>query len=1313
MTRKNVLWTLVIVITFLFTFSIPTALSSALIAETQSPDENQQTNSDQVKQAVLEAIGMNASYSKAMMVTNMQVSDIKISNDQQWATAWVVYYDTQIEAVIPSEPVLTLVQHKVDGWQAILASDPSWQKDLDEIPEDLLTQNEKDMWLTMYQGSLESYPTQSGYLLPWHGGQVASLSRSVGHDADFTTAHYAYDFYMPGTTTCTSGGINSAGTSGLNFNINAARAGTVWGWKDSVANCDHSDVNFIVLQNVDNPAIFQLYMHLAQDSIPAALKTVGMPVGRGQFIGVADNTGASSGSHLHFQIELQPNWPAGNPYWRTALDMTFDDVGINGGRPRVSPLDPPYCRSDDICDVFQQSYLSGNYYMGDSIPPTGGITGVSSDEVVRIDSITLHGWGSDGQTGLDYGQLIAFFNGHWNNLGPQFDPDITYTWNLCDPALPVANGPVSLAVRLYDIAGNPASLEGLRHFTKDYSCPVPPPSCIPGPNQVTLFEDPYYQGGCVVFNQGDYPTGSSLNPLGNNDAESIMVGDNVVATLYSGENYASHSQAIKENTGFLQYMWIFGNTVSSMRVSAKDSPPLAPILVNPTQSSIFRLGDMIPFSWTNGGGATEYQIEIYSGADLIRSVSWQANPVIYVDSLGQGSYTWRVQGRNNAGAGPWSQSLAFTIASPLVITTPVSVPYTDTMETSQFEWINTGQWAYKSNASLARSGSHSWWYQNSLGNYDNGQSNYGFLTSPRIAITNPGYYLRFYYRNETETQGTTWDQRWVQISVNDGPFNNVLELYDDPKMGETSSWLMSKAIDLSPYNGQIIRIRFQFSTMDADANQFSGWGIDDLSITTTPPATCSDVRQDETPAQAFLLTYDTVITAPGDICPNGDYDYYTFYGNGGDRIVADVDAMINGSPLDSYLYLIDTDGQKVLAENDDEVYGQRRDPLISYTLPTTGRYYLKVRAWKHPLAGGDNYFYTIRLYEDHSDPIASITWPASNSYLPDTNMTITAGVSDVNNGVNRVEFYWHSTDWLSGVWDYLGTDWDGSNGWSMPFSPAGEPEGNKAAFYIHVYDMAGNWTGAAVWNLGIDKTAPITQMQPLPATQPSNAFHVDWTGSDNLSGIDYIELQEKVNTGTWTTYPPIDGINTRHWIVGLPGNVYAYRMRGVDHSGNSETYPSSAETSTSIPNADVLCFAPDSYDASGNDNSPANASMIYANGASQIHNYCNPLTTDHQNDEDWMKLNVVHDVVYRIESFVNSPPSASIVSIFAEDGTTLIAEINPINFGNNTSVVWTSDRDGLVYIRIRHMDGRVIGNDVGSIISVRTGYSLLMPIINR
>jgi Peptidase family M23/Bacterial pre-peptidase C-terminal domain len=1313
MKQRHMLLISVTVFICLFLFSLPTVSSTALSAEPVSTNQPDQAIQNQVEMAILEKIASNDHYIQKGLVPSIQVTSIKTSNDLQQATAWVTYYDFQVEAVLPIEPGLALAQN-IDGkWQVYLPSDPAWQNEISLVPDELLTQSEKEMWLAMNQGTQEAVPTQSGYFLPWHGGLTGYLSRSVGHDADYSTSHYAFDFYFTGNTICTSGSGINAGVNGQNFSIYASKAGTVWGWKDSVANCDHSDVNFIVIRNSDDPTIFQLYMHLSQDSIPPALKTVGAPVARGQFIALADNTGNSTGSHLHFQIEHQPYWPTDNPYWNTSLSMTFDDVDINGGRPRVSPLDPPYCRVDDVCDVFRSNYVSNNYYQGDSTPPTGDISGVSNGAVVSAPFLSLSGWGSDSQSGLAYGQLIASFDGSWHNLGDQFNPTFNYTWDLCNPQLSVTNGPVSVALLLYDVAGNPAPRVGLRTFTKNYDCPIPPPSCLPGSDQITLFEDPGYKGGCVKFNVGDYSTHTTLNPLGDNDAESILIGSNAIATLFSEDNFSGHSQAFLSNTGFMKYQWVSANSLSSLRVSTRSTLPQASILVSPVNSSVFRQGDAIPISWRNGGAATEYQVEIYLNGSIYRSLTWQSAPVAFVDSLQSGNYTWRVQSRNASGTSGWSASSAFSIESPIVIPTAETVPYSDTMETTQSKWISStnGYWTYQNNSSKAHSGTHSWWYQNSLGTYDDNSPNSGTLTSPPISITSVGYYLRFYYRNQTETQGKTWDQRWVQISVDGGPFLNLEQIYDDPQMPETSSWMRNKAINLSAYSGHTIRVRFQFAAFDAADNNYPGWGIDDFSITATPPLSCSESRSDDTSNQAYLLTYDPTINVPGSICPNGDYDYYKFYGTAGDQVVADVDAMINGSLLDAYLFLIDTDGTTVLAENDDEVYSQRRDPLLSYRLTANGFYYLKLKAWKHPLVGGNDYFYTIRLYEDHVKPVASLTWPPSNSYLPDAIMTLAAQANDVANGVNRVEFYWHPTDWLVGVWEKLGTDWDSADGWSLEFNPAGEPEGNTAAFFIQVFDKAGNWTGMGAWNLGIDKTAPTTAMLPLAASQPSNAFLLEWTGSDNLSGIDHFNIQQSVNNGGWTTLPAINGNLFKNWVIGNPSTGYAYRMQGVDRSGNTENYPASAETSTTIPAPGILCFAPDTYDTSGNDNSPANASVIYLDGPGQFHNFCNPLVPGFQNDEDWIRLNPILGHRYFIINTPSSLPSATMISLFAQDGSTLLAQSFPQAFGSNSILGWTADRAEPVYIRLTHMNGQVIGKDVGGTLSVKTGYFTYFPLV--
>ena len=125
-------------------------------------------------------------------------------------------------------------------------------------------------------------------------------------------------------------------------------------------------------------------------------------------------------------------------------------------------------------------------------------------------------------------------------------------------------------------------------------------------------------------------------------------------------------------------------------------------------------------------------------------------------------------------------------------------------------------------------------------------------------------------------------------------------------------------------------------------------------------SSCSDPHEaNDTPGQATSISYGSTLSDP-DICPAGDVDYYSFYANAGDRIVADIDAQAIGSSLDSYLVLYDTDGVTELTHNDDD---DGLDSRIGYELPASGTYYLAVRERNHPNEGGTDYSYTISLLE--------------------------------------------------------------------------------------------------------------------------------------------------------------------------------------------------------------------------------------------------------------------------------------------------------------------------------------------------------------
>ncbi|MCK5290531.1 MAG: hypothetical protein KAR39_00755 [Thermoplasmata archaeon] len=169
----------------------------------------------------------------------------------------------------------------------------------------------------------------------------------------------------------------------------------------------------------------------------------------------------------------------------------------------------------------------------------------------------------------------------------------------------------------------------------------------------------------------------------------------------------------------------------------------------------------------------------------------------------------------------------------LVTQIPHAMPYSDDMESGINGWIYDGFWHQVFNESMgppwniSYSPTHSWWYgQDAVGHYDNGVRNLGYLTSPPVDLTiAPTAELEFAYYYETESTGGSFDQRWIEIREGNGPWMGLEQLSGDP-MG---TWLL-KTIDLSPYLGNIIQIRFFFDTINDINNAMQGWYIDDVSV---------------------------------------------------------------------------------------------------------------------------------------------------------------------------------------------------------------------------------------------------------------------------------------------------------------------------------------------------------------------------------------------------------------------------------------------------------------------------------------------------
>jgi hypothetical protein len=343
---------------------------------------------------------------------------------------------------------------------------------------------------------------------------------------------------------------------------------------------------------------------------------------------------------------------------------------------------------------------------------------------------------------------------------------------------------------------------------------------------------------------------------------------------------------------------------------------------------------------------------------------------------------------------------------------------------------------------------------------------------------------------------------------------------------------------------------------------------------------------------------------------------------------------------------------------------------------------------------------TVRVVVDGTPPTIAIQSPTAGAYLNSNTVTVRATPQDAS-GIDQVQFFVGYNSGSGWAWQNLGWDLDGSDGWSRVWNAAGVADQAGVAFYAYAWDRAGNGAGTAVWDVTLDRTPPTTAIRPLVATQDSTAFIVWWEGSDNVSGVDHYDLQKRQDGGAWEDWH--QGVGSQYvgaWFIGEMGHRYGFRMRGVDRAGNVEAYPGSAEAETYIN----YC----SGDAYESDNGPAQARQI-AVGQSQAHNFCGV------DDQDWVKFWAWAGKRYVVQTGNLGWTGDTVLTLYDADGTTVLAENDDIAYPDNLAsrVEWIAERDGWLYARVRHYNGRIAGNAVTYTLWLEEGYRAYLPLVLR
>ena len=342
--------------------------------------------------------------------------------------------------------------------------------------------------------------------------------------------------------------------------------------------------------------------------------------------------------------------------WGTSVDIVFDEVEINGGRPRT-------CTEAANFPEYGAQCQSGNWFTsenGDRDRPTGVITQPLPNETITTPKVTVRGSGSD-DTGISYIQVMATSNGDWKPVGPLLtQTPFTTQIDLCEAGIP--NGPFFLSLQLMDTAGKLSDgVPGLVQLEKKFSCPDDPPICIPNENQIALYSEPNYHGTCVLFEIGEYARLANFQEINTNNTDSIQVGANVMAALYTDNNWGGKKETFIDLDPDLSDNKIGSNQASSLAVTLRPNIPAPPTLDSPESPDGEPLeeNDSITLTWAAEGKDITYRTELSGPNDWNKSLDWQTERKWEVGKLAPGEFLWTVWARNISGE---SQStLTFTV----------------------------------------------------------------------------------------------------------------------------------------------------------------------------------------------------------------------------------------------------------------------------------------------------------------------------------------------------------------------------------------------------------------------------------------------------------------------------------------------------------------------------------------------------------------------------------------------------------------------------------------------------------------------------
>jgi hypothetical protein len=340
-------------------------------------------------------------------------------------------------------------------------------------------------------------------------------------------------------------------------------------------------------------------------------------------------------------------------------------------------------------------------------------------------------------------------------------------------------------------------------------------------------------------------------------------------------------------------------------------------------------------------------------------------------------------------------------------------------------------------------------------------------------------------------------------------------------------------------------------------------------------------------------------------------------------------------------------------------------------------------------------------------PVGTFTRPLAGKIVatgPNTLMDVTAMVSD-DVAVTAVRLLAK----LGGQWVEVGPritqpvqpdkyDWD------VDLCAIG-PLNGPLEIALHAWDHEGNVSGLLdAHTIQVDHAClpPTSQLQPAE-TFHSTAVHLNWDASAAGAGISAFELQWSPVPGAWDANNTLLFPANQHsaWFAGQPGMAYAFRLRAFDLNNQPEPWPGgdAAETGVILPE---LC----DQDGAEPDDDVTQAKVLDLGEWAQ-RNLCGA------GNLDWFSVDIANESSYLMNGVSQNGGAAVRITVYAEDGTTVLANSAAAGISQNVGVRFHAAAPGRYYIKVDPLVENLMGTDAVYRIAVWESTDIFLPVMAR